>query len=127
MQDINKTDKQIEAFFIDKRKEYSKKYYDKNKELILAKNKKWREANPQREKSRKADWYVQNKNHVAETQKNYMDKVGNELRREKYNNLKTTDPTAYQKKLAYQKEWRDANKQKVVEYRNKHQRKVTNE
>ena len=56
-----------------------------------------------------------------------MDKVGNELRREKYSNLKTTDPTAYQKKLAYQKEWRDANKQKVVEYRNKHQRKVTNE
>ena len=60
-------------------KEYHKKYYEKNKELISQKAKQWREEHKDYEMNRKKKWYNANKEEVLARQKASKDNKAREL------------------------------------------------
>lgn len=81
----------------EKSKEYKKRYYEKNKEKLLARSKAWREANPEQMKKLKANWYQQHAEEEIEKDLQYY-----------YNHQ--------EERIAYQREYNKKNPQKIQSY-----------
>lgn len=62
---------------IEMRRQYQKKWRDKNREHIREYNKKWREKNRERLKQRKLAWNSANKDKVRAAQERYWTKKAN--------------------------------------------------
>jgi len=77
----------------EKKKEYDKKYREKNKEQKKENDKKYREKNKEQIKQQHKEWREENKEHIKEYRKEHKQQ---------------------------QKEWREENKEHIKEYRKEH-------
>jgi hypothetical protein len=89
--------------------EYAKKYYEANKERLIAYKKQWHEKNKERLKQEKHEYYLQNKDHHLQKTKEYSiknkDKIS--LYNSKYKEIKKDELRAYRKN------YKSQNKEKI--------------
>ena len=105
----------------EKGREYNKKYYEKNKEVLSIKSKKYREENKEKIKENRKKYYEENKEKLSEKKKKYREENIEKIREYDRKRSKTAN------RIEWNKKYKEENKDRLGEYGKKYGKKYRQE